>query len=83
MPTPPGPRKIIDPLNPTFTQALGINDAGTVVGYGNMTDFNGFQVTFPFAAGNFTRENFPNPTPPPATLYTEVIGIDGNAPHRG
>jgi hypothetical protein len=33
---------IIDPLNPTFTQALGINDAGTVVGYGNATTFNGF-----------------------------------------
>ena len=28
-------QNIIDPLNPTFTQALGINSAGTIVGYGN------------------------------------------------
>ena len=33
---------IVDPLNPTFTQALGINDAGTIAGYGNATIFNGF-----------------------------------------
>jgi hypothetical protein len=37
---------IIDPVNPTFTQALGINDAGAIVGYGNMTIFNGFQLVF-------------------------------------
>src|SRR6516225_8566139 len=37
---------IIDPVNPTFTQALGINDAGAIVGYGNMTLFNGFQLVF-------------------------------------
>ena len=35
---------IVDPLNPTFTQALGINDASTIVGYGNATVFNGFQL---------------------------------------
>jgi hypothetical protein len=33
-------QNIIDPLNPTFTQALGINTAGTIVGYGNATIFN-------------------------------------------
>lgn len=67
---------ITDPANPSFTQALGINGSGTIVGYGNATNFNGFQVTAPFAPGNFTRENFPNPSPPPATLPTQVIGID-------
>jgi uncharacterized membrane protein len=64
---------IIDPLNPTFTQALGINGAGTIVGYGNATDFNGFRLTLP---NNFTRENFPNPSPPPPTFFTQVVGID-------
>jgi uncharacterized membrane protein len=64
---------IIDPLNPTFTQALGINNAGTIVGYGNIADFNGFVLTLP---SSFTRENFPNPSPPPATFFTQVVGID-------
>lgn len=68
---------IIDPANPTFTQALGINDSNVIVGYGNAANFDGFQVTAPFAPGNFTRENFPNSSPPPATLPTQVIGIDG------
>src|ERR1700730_19029484 len=73
---PPGPahavpytfQDIIDPLNPTFTQALGINTAGTIVGYGNATIFNGFQLTLP---ASFTRENFPG-----ATGGTQVVGID-------
>jgi hypothetical protein len=64
---------IIDPANPTFTQALGINGAGTIVGYGNATNFDGFVLTLP---SSFTRENFPNPSPPPATLFTQVVGID-------
>lgn len=63
---------IIDPLNPAFTQALGINNAGTIVGYGNATDFNGFVLTLP---STFTRENFPNPSPPPPTFFTQVVGI--------
>jgi len=61
-------QNIIDPLNPTFTQALGINTAGTIVGYGNATIFNGFQLTSP---ASFTRENFPG-----ATGGTQVVGID-------
>jgi len=66
---------IIDPANLTFTQVLGINDAGnSVVGYGNATDFNGFQLSLP--TNTFARENFPNPTPPPPTLFTQVFGID-------
>jgi hypothetical protein len=62
---------IVDPLNPTFTQALGINGSDVVVGYGNATIFNGFQVVKPYKSGNFTRENFPG-----ATGGTQVIGID-------
>ena len=61
-------QNIIDPANPTFTQALGINNAGTIVGYGNMTVFNGFQLVLP---STFTRENFPG-----ATGGTQVVGID-------
>ena len=45
---------IIDPLNPTFTQALGVNNAGTIVGYGNATTFNGFTLTLPPVPANFT-----------------------------
>ena len=59
---------IIDPLNPTFTQALGVNNAGTIVGYGNASAFNGFRLTLP---NNFTRENFPG------AAATQVVGIDG------
>ena len=62
---------IIDPLNPTFTQALGINDAGTIAGYGNATIFNGFTLTLP---SSFTRENFPG-----ADGGTQVIGISNGA----
>jgi hypothetical protein len=61
---------IVDPVNPTFTQALGINDAGTIVGYGNMTVFNGFQLTLP---ANFTRLNVPG-----ADGGTQVLGITAN-----
>ena len=61
---------IIDPLNPTFTQALGINNAGTVVGYGNASVFNGFQVPPPYSA--FTRQNVPG-----AGGGTQVVGISG------
>lgn len=62
---------IIDPANPTFTQALGINGSETIVGYGNMTIFDGFVLTLPPVPGNFTRENFPG-----ATGGTQVVGID-------
>jgi hypothetical protein len=60
---------IVDPVNPTFTQALGINDAGTIVGYGNATIFNGFQLVLP---ATFTRQNVPG-----ADGGTQVVGISG------
>lgn len=68
---------IVDPANPTFTQALGINNSNAIVGYGNATNFDGFQTAAPFAPGNFMRENFPNSSPPPSTFFTQVVGIDG------
>jgi hypothetical protein len=64
---------IIDPLNTTFTQALGINDASTIVGYGNATVFNGFELVLPPVAANFTRLNVLG-----ADGGTQVIGISGN-----
>ncbi|HEY2621457.1 MAG TPA: PEP-CTERM sorting domain-containing protein [Acetobacteraceae bacterium] len=60
---------IVDPLNPIFTQALGINDSSTIVGYGNATTFNGFQLILP---ANFTRQNVQG-----ADGGTQVIGISG------
>ena len=59
---------IIDPLNPTFTQALGINGSGTIAGYGNATTFNGFTLTLP---SSFSRLNVPG-----ADGGTQVTGID-------
>src|ERR1700722_18041059 len=59
---------IIDPLNPTFTQALGINGSGKIAGYGNQTTFNGFTLTLP---STFTRLNVPG-----ADGGTQVTGID-------
>jgi hypothetical protein len=65
-------QNIIDPLNPTFTQALGINDASVIVGYGNMTTFNGFQLVLPPVPANFTRQNVLG-----AGGGTQVVGISG------
>jgi hypothetical protein len=59
---------IVDPANPTFTEALGVNNSGTVVGYGNASTPNGFVLTPPLM---FTRQNFPN-----ASGGTQVHGID-------
>jgi PEP-CTERM motif len=61
---------IVDPVNPTFTQALGINSANEIVGYGNATIFNGFTLT----AGNFARLNFPG-----ADGGTQDIGVSNGA----
>jgi len=63
---------IVDPTNSTFTQALGINNSGTIVGYGNSTTNDGFQLTLPAIAANFTRQNVPG-----ADGGTQVIGISG------
>ena len=56
----------IDPANPTFTQLLGINSSDTIVGYGNMTIFNGLTLTH----GVLTRLNVSG-----ADGGTQVTGI--------
>lgn len=63
-------QSIVDPANPTFTQALGINSAGTIVGYGNAVTFNGFELVLP---SSFTRQNVPG-----ADGGTQVVGISGS-----
>jgi hypothetical protein len=65
---------VIDPANLTFTQLLGINSSGNIAGYGNATIFNGFTLTLPPVAANFTRLNFPG-----ADGGTQVIGISNGA----
>jgi hypothetical protein len=59
---------IIDPANTSFTEALGINNSGTIVGYGNASTPNGFVLTPP---STFARQNFPG-----ADGGTQVRGID-------
>lgn len=51
----------------TFTQLLGINNAGTIAGYHGATINKGFVLTLPLT---FTNENFPN------SAQTQVIGIN-------
>jgi len=53
-----------------FTQLLGINDAGTIVGYHGATVNKGFTLTLP---NNFTDTNFPN------SAQTQVTGVSGTA----
>lgn len=45
-----------DPANPSFTQLLGINNSGTIVGFDGAVTAQGFQLTLP---NTFTNENFP------------------------
>lgn len=51
----------------TFTQTLGINNAGTIAGYHNAAANQGFTLTLP---NTFTTENFTGAT------MTQVVGID-------
>jgi hypothetical protein len=57
-----------------FTQLLGINDAGTIVGYHGATVNKGFTLTLP---GSFADTNFPN------SAQTQVVGIAGNGDKVG
>lgn len=59
-------KTIIDPANPTFTQALGINSGGTIVGFDGPTIAQGFNLS----SGTFTTENYP------AAAQTMVTGIN-------
>ena len=73
---------IVDNADPTFNQALGINNAGTIAGYfgsgapnGTPPPFTlhpnkGYTVTPPYSQANFTNENFPG------SSQTQVTGIN-------
>jgi hypothetical protein len=53
-----------------FTQLLGINDGGTIVGYHGANVNQGFTLTLP---SNFTDTNFPG------SAQTQVIGVSSAA----
>src|SRR4051794_6225792 len=57
-----------------FTQLLGINDAGTIVGFHGATVNQGFTLTPP---ATFTDTNFPN------SAQTQVVGIANPSIHDG
>ena len=58
---------VVAPAFPTFTQLLGINNAGTIAGFQGALAAQGFTLTLP---GNFTPENFPG------AASTQVVGIN-------
>lgn len=65
---------IINSNDPTFNQALGINNAGTIAGYfgSGMAGHpnQGYTVGSPYGQANFTNENFPS------SVQTQVTGIN-------
>jgi hypothetical protein len=70
-----GFRPVVDPMDPTFNQALGINDNGTIVGYfGSGADAShpnkGWWASAPYTAGSFRDVNFPG------SVQTQVVGIN-------
>ncbi len=65
---------ITSPSDPAFTEALGINDAGTIAGYygdGSVVPSKGFTLAPP-SYTVFTSENFPG------SAQTQVAGINGS-----
>lgn len=71
-------QSVSDPSDPTFTQLLGINNAGTIAGYfgsGATGHPNqGFTLTLP---NSFTSENFPG------SAQTQVVGINSSGDTAG
>jgi hypothetical protein len=70
---------IASPQDPTFTQLLGINKAGTIVGYsGSGADAQhpnkGFLLTMP---AGFMQENYPN------SAQTQAVGINNQGDTAG
>jgi hypothetical protein len=69
-------QNVIDNGDPTFNQALGINNAGTITGYfgsGAAGHPNqGYTVAPPYGSANFTPANFPG------SAQTQVIGINNS-----
>ncbi len=68
-------QNIIDPGDPTFNQALGVNNAGTVSGYfgsGAAGHPNQGYTVAPPGYTSFTNENFPG------SVQTQVVGINNS-----
>jgi hypothetical protein len=61
-------QNIVDPSNPTYTKALGINNSRTIAGYGDGASPRGFVLGLP---ASFTNQSFPG------TTSTRVAGISG------
>jgi len=57
-----------------FTQLLGINNNGLIVGYHNVNQNSGFALVLPSA---FTTENFPQ------SMMTQVIGVNNSGTSVG
>lgn len=70
-------KTIISPIDPAFTQLLGINNSSTIAGYygdGTVVPNNGFTLMLP---SSYTYENFP------AAAQTQVIGINNTGWNDG
>ena len=65
---------VTDPTGTNFINLLGINDAGTIAGFDNANNNQGFTLTLP---ANFTPENFP------AATSTMVTAINANGDTGG
>jgi hypothetical protein len=69
-------QNILDAADPTFNQALGINDTGQIAGYfgsGAKGHPNkGYTVVPPYGQPNFTNQNFPG------SVQTQVTELNNN-----
>lgn len=61
------------PTDPTFTQLLGINNAGTIAGFHGAVTAQGFTLTLP---STFTNQNFPGAM---TTMVTAINGAGSTA----
>src|SRR5271169_652411 len=61
------------PTDPTFTQLLGINNAGTIAGFHGALTAQGFTLTLP---NTFASQNFPGSA---ASMVTAINGAGSTA----
>jgi hypothetical protein len=62
-----------NPGDPTFTQLLGINNAGTIAGFYGAVTSKGFTLTLP---NTFTNQNFPGSV---TSMVTAINGVGSTA----
>jgi hypothetical protein len=62
-----------NPTDPTFTQLLGINNAGTIAGFHGAVTAQGFTLTLP---NTFTPQNFPGSV---TSMVTAINGAGSTA----